>query len=211
MLRIPSKIRSSRARSFSRPLGTCSPYTQSHALAQTPHGPTTQRRQPTTAARTTASKRTFVARALAVREALPSSRCWLQYRSLLRDRSRCGRRGRLHRHRPPDRRPSVATLKESGKNILPLCVDLAHPTPSAGWENRENASFLSRCSGHFDTVMMLAVIHHLLLRSQIPMDRIAAFCSNLTTRHLILEWVPPTDSKFQGTPPWPGCLVLPSH
>jgi SAM-dependent methyltransferase len=90
-----------------------------------------------------------------------------------------------------------ASLKGSGRNILPLCVDLAHPTPAAGWENREYASFLSRCAGHFDTVMMLAVLHHLLLRNQIPMDRIAALCSNLTTGHLILEWVPPTDPKFQ--------------
>jgi 2-polyprenyl-3-methyl-5-hydroxy-6-metoxy-1,4-benzoquinol methylase len=89
-----------------------------------------------------------------------------------------------------------ASLKGSGKNILPLCVDLAHPTPAAGWENRENASFLSRCTGHFDTVMMLAVLHHLLLRSQIPMDRIAKLCSSLTTAYLILEWVPPTDPKF---------------
>lgn len=90
-----------------------------------------------------------------------------------------------------------ANLRGSGKNILPLCVDLAYPTPSTGWENRESASFLSRCSGHFDTVMMLAVIHHLLLRAQVPMDGIAALCSTLTTKHLILEWVPPTDSKFQ--------------
>jgi SAM-dependent methyltransferase len=89
------------------------------------------------------------------------------------------------------------SLKDSGKNILPLCVDLAHPTPAAGWENREYASFLSRCTGHFDTVMMLAVLHHLLLRNQIPMDRIAALCSSLTRQHLILEWVPPTDVKFQ--------------
>jgi SAM-dependent methyltransferase len=90
-----------------------------------------------------------------------------------------------------------ASLKGSSRNILPLCVDLAHPTPAAGWENREYASFLSRCSGHFDTVMMLAVLHHLLLRNQIPMDRIATLVSKLTTRHLILEWVPPTDPKFQ--------------
>ena len=90
-----------------------------------------------------------------------------------------------------------ASLKGSGKNILPLCVDLAHPSPAAGWENREYASFLSRCSGHFDTVMMLAVLHHLLLRNQIPMERIAELCHRLTTRHLILEWVPSADPKFQ--------------
>jgi SAM-dependent methyltransferase len=90
-----------------------------------------------------------------------------------------------------------ASLKGSGKKILPLCVDLAHPSPATGWENREYASFLSRCAGHFDTVMMLAVIHHLLLRSQIPLTRIAALASGLTTRHLIVEWVPPTDEKFR--------------
>jgi hypothetical protein len=44
---------------------------------------------------------------------------------------------------------------------------------------------------------MLAVLHHLLLSSQVPMDRIAALCGNLTTRHLIVEWVPPTDVKFK--------------
>jgi SAM-dependent methyltransferase len=89
------------------------------------------------------------------------------------------------------------SLKGSDKNILPLCVDLARPTPAAGWENRENASFLSRCAGHFDTVMMLAVLHHLLLSNQVPMERIAGLCSSLTTRWLILEWVPPSDPKFR--------------
>ncbi len=89
------------------------------------------------------------------------------------------------------------SLKGSGREILPLCVDLAHPTPAAGWENREYGSFLSRCTGRFDAVMMLAVLHHLLLRNQIPLDRIATLCSGLTTRHLILEWVPSSDVKFQ--------------
>jgi ribosomal protein L11 methylase PrmA len=91
----------------------------------------------------------------------------------------------------------AASLQGTDTKILPLRVNLARPTPSAGWENRETASFLSRATGHFDAVMMLAVIHHLLLSSQIPMERIAALCANLTTRHLIVEWVPPTDVKFQ--------------
>jgi SAM-dependent methyltransferase len=90
-----------------------------------------------------------------------------------------------------------SSLKESRKNILPLCVDLAHPSPAIGWENRESASFLNRCHGHFDTVMMLAVLHHLLLRNQIPLGQIAALCAGLTTRHLIVEWVPQADVKFQ--------------
>lgn len=91
----------------------------------------------------------------------------------------------------------AASLKRTGMNILPLCIDLAQPTPATGWENRETRSFLDRAEGHFDTVMMLAVIHHLLLASQVPLDRIASLASRLTTRHLIVEWVPPTDPKFQ--------------
>ncbi len=87
-------------------------------------------------------------------------------------------------------------LRGTGKNILPLCVDLAYATPALGWENRETLSFLQRCEGHFDLVMMLAVIHHLLLSSQIPMEHIASLCSRITTKNLILEWVPPTDPKF---------------
>ncbi len=84
----------------------------------------------------------------------------------------------------------------SGDKILPLCVDLSFPTPATGWNNRESFSFLDRCRDHFDTVLMLAVIHHLLLSAQIPLDRIAELCAQISTRTLILEWVPPTDPKF---------------
>jgi SAM-dependent methyltransferase len=90
----------------------------------------------------------------------------------------------------------AASLAGSDRNILPLCVDLARPTPAAGWEYRESLSFLDRATGHFDTVMMLAVLHHLLLSAQIPLDRIAALCAALAKRNLILEWVPPTDPMF---------------
>lgn len=86
--------------------------------------------------------------------------------------------------------------KVSGPGMLPLFVDLAYPTPATGWENRENVSFLDRCCGRFDTVLMLAVIHHLLLNSQIPLGHIAALCSRIATQNLIIEWIPPTDQKF---------------
>jgi SAM-dependent methyltransferase len=81
-------------------------------------------------------------------------------------------------------------------SILPLHVDLARPTPAVGWENNENSSFLARAEGHFDSIILLAVIHHILLGSQVPMPHIAALCARLTTRGLIIEWVPPADEKF---------------
>ena len=88
-------------------------------------------------------------------------------------------------------------LQGAAKPILPLVIDLANPTPGAGWLNKESASFLKRATGHFDTVIMLAVLHHLLLHDHIPMQAIAEFASALTTRTLIVEWVPPGDSMFR--------------
>jgi hypothetical protein len=88
-------------------------------------------------------------------------------------------------------------LQGSHKNVLPLVADLASPTPAVGWRNRESASFLRRACGFFDGVIMLAVIHHLLLHDHIPLAEVAQLCSTLTTRTLIMEWVPPTDPMFR--------------
>ena len=46
-------------------------------------------------------------------------------------------------------------------------------------------------------VLMLAVIHHLILREQLPLAHISELCSSLTRRWLILEWVPPSDPMYQ--------------
>jgi hypothetical protein len=82
-------------------------------------------------------------------------------------------------------------------DILTLHADLARPTPAVGWLNQENTALLPRLEGRFDLVLMLAVIHHLLLMEQVPLPSILALLHRLTTRHLILEWVPVTDPMFQ--------------
>lgn len=83
------------------------------------------------------------------------------------------------------------------KNIQPLVVNIARPSPALGWENSESMSFLDRAEQRFDIVMMLAVIHHLLLMDQIPMEQIAALAARLSGRYLLLEWVPQSDPMFQ--------------
>lgn len=82
-------------------------------------------------------------------------------------------------------------------NVLPLVVDLAHPTPATGWENGENASFLDRAAGRFDAVMMLAVLHHLLVTERVPLPSILELAASLTRRDLILEYVDREDPLFQ--------------
>jgi SAM-dependent methyltransferase len=81
-------------------------------------------------------------------------------------------------------------------SIQTIHGDLARPTPSVGWENRESTSLLSRLEGQFDLVLLLAVVHHLLLIEQIPLSSIVALCHRLTRRYLIVEWVPATDPMY---------------
>jgi Methyltransferase domain len=82
-------------------------------------------------------------------------------------------------------------------DILPLVVNLARPTPSIGWRNSECQSFLERARGHFDSVLMLGVIHHLLVSERIPLSEIIKLAAELTTDMLIIEFVAPDDPMFR--------------
>jgi hypothetical protein len=86
---------------------------------------------------------------------------------------------------------------DEGLNILTLHADLARPTPAAGWENAEQSALLTRLEGQCELVMLLAVIHHLILMEQIPLEKILGLCARLTKKHLIVEWVPVSDPMFQ--------------
>jgi len=87
--------------------------------------------------------------------------------------------------------------RDRGLNVLTLHADLARPTPAAGWENAEQSALLTRLERQFEMVMLLAVIHHLILMEQIPLERIMALCARLTKKHLIVEWVPVSDPMYQ--------------
>lgn len=87
------------------------------------------------------------------------------------------------------------SLKENKiKNVLPLVMDLLHPSPALGWENEEQASFLQR--GPAQTALALALIHHLAISEYLPLPHIASFFSKIC-RHLIVEFVPKDDPKTQ--------------
>jgi SAM-dependent methyltransferase len=86
---------------------------------------------------------------------------------------------------------------EKKKPVTSLAANIARPTPAAGWRNREQLSLLDRLRGRFDLVLMLAVIHHLILREQAPLTHIAELAAELTGRWLVVEWVPPTDPMYQ--------------
>ena len=82
-------------------------------------------------------------------------------------------------------------------DILPLAVNITRPSPGTGWRNEECSSFLSRASGKFNAVLMLAVIHHMLVTERVPLADILALAAELTTNILVIEYVAPDDSMFQ--------------
>ncbi|MEO7145007.1 MAG: class I SAM-dependent methyltransferase [Bryobacteraceae bacterium] len=87
--------------------------------------------------------------------------------------------------------------RAEGLNILPLVVDVARPSPAAGWRNRECSSFLDRARGAFDLVAMLALLHHLLVTERVPLHEIVDLAAELTTKFLLIEFVGPRDPMFQ--------------
>ncbi len=79
-------------------------------------------------------------------------------------------------------------------NILPLLIDLTNPSPGVGWQNNERMSLIDR--GPADTVLALALIHHLAVSNNVPLNRIAEFFGTICNS-LIVEFVPKSDTQVQ--------------
>jgi len=82
--------------------------------------------------------------------------------------------------------------KSSCRNVLPLILDLTNPSPGIGWGNAERAAFLPR--GPVDVVMALALIHHLAISNNVPLDDVSRLLATLG-RQVIIEFVPKGDSQ----------------
>ena len=88
----------------------------------------------------------------------------------------------------------LASVRNKETCLLPLVLDLTNPSPAIGWENDERMSLAQR--GPADTVIALALIHHLTISNNVPFDRVAGFFSRIS-RNLIAEFVPKTDPQVQ--------------
>ena len=85
-------------------------------------------------------------------------------------------------------------VERNEANILPLLLDLTNPSPGIGWQNQERTSLLER--GPAETVLALALIHHLAISNNLPFGKIANFLSRICSS-LIIEFIPKSDSQVQ--------------
>lgn len=88
-------------------------------------------------------------------------------------------------------------FRDVGEKILPVVADLSRPSPALGWRNREQLSFLERASGHFDIVLALAVVHHLIASDGVPLEEVLALVASLTRQRAVVEFVAPDDPMFR--------------
>ncbi len=87
---------------------------------------------------------------------------------------------------------AIQSNRETG--LLALQLDLANPSPGIGWRNRERQPIHER--GRPDAILALALIHHLAISSNIPLDQIARLFRQLGGS-LVIEFVPKSDSQVQ--------------
>jgi hypothetical protein len=81
---------------------------------------------------------------------------------------------------------------ENETGILPLLLDLTNPSPAQGWAGRERMSLQQR--GPADVVLALALIHHLAIGNNLPLERVADYFARLA-KVLVIEFVPKSDAQ----------------
>jgi len=84
--------------------------------------------------------------------------------------------------------------KKQNLNFFPIYADFSNPSSGLGWNEVERKSFLKRSK--FDAVIALALIHHLVIAKNIPLDQVIKWLIALAPTGLI-EFVPKKDPTSQ--------------
>lgn len=86
-------------------------------------------------------------------------------------------------------------LREEGvDNVLPLVIDLTDPSPARGWRCVERKSFGERARA--DVVLALALVHHLAIAGNVPINEVAEWLRTLGGT--VLVEVPHRDDPMVG-------------
>jgi hypothetical protein len=87
------------------------------------------------------------------------------------------------------------TKEDNEENIASFVMDFTNPSSGLGWNNKERLSIFNRSNA--DIVFGLALIHHLCISNNLPLDFVATFFFKLTSKYLVIEFVPKSDSKVK--------------
>lgn len=84
--------------------------------------------------------------------------------------------------------------EQETKGILPLLQNVSDPSPNWGWRNRERTDLQTRARP--DLVLCLALIHHVVITANVPMEEFIDWLADLTDG-LVIEYVSRSDDKVK--------------
>ena len=84
--------------------------------------------------------------------------------------------------------------KRDGLHLLPVVMDCADPSACAGWNQGERKGLHGRANA--DAILALAVVHHLAVGRNIPLEEVVKWLMSLAPRGIV-EFVPIEDPMVQ--------------
>jgi ribosomal protein L11 methylase PrmA len=78
---------------------------------------------------------------------------------------------------------AAARAEAKSLDFLPLWLDAANPSPSQGWNQSERMGLTQRLRG--DAIVALALVHHLAISRNIPLDQVVDWIIALAPRGVI--------------------------
>ena len=91
---------------------------------------------------------------------------------------------------------AYSRMRASESRFCGLQLDALNPTPATGWRNTERSVIWDRISKS-DGVICLALIHHICIGRNVPIDMFLDLLFSLSDR-ILIEFVPKEDPMCQG-------------
>jgi ribosomal protein L11 methylase PrmA len=88
---------------------------------------------------------------------------------------------------------SFIKAKKNSSNFLPLYMDVSNPSANLGWDENERKNISSRAK--FDGMIALALIHHLCIAKNIPLENAINWLVSFAPKGII-EFVPKNDETI---------------
>jgi ribosomal protein L11 methylase PrmA len=79
---------------------------------------------------------------------------------------------------------------QASKNVLPLVMNLANPSPDQGWAGTERRTLLAR--GRPELILCLALVHHMAIGANVPLQSFLGWLAGLGAA-LVIEFVTKED------------------